>query len=139
MSSYSSVRKRGMAGASLFCIAYFLYFLPMPNLRIFAGLLGLAGLYVVYSTFKDTSWIFHNRSIYRNFLIGSVVSYAVAERVSQVISFYGVTNPNGLPQSLYLTSIILLYAASLFSASSSSGRSTCCQVPPESSSSGCPP
>ena len=101
-----------MAGASLASAATILYILPSP-VSGFAGFLNLAAIFLMYSTFRDLSWVFHDQSIYRNLVIGSVVATIFAIVAEAYITYSAVTNPTGVSPTEYYALIVVAYPASL--------------------------
>ena len=102
-----------MAGASLAFVASLLYVLP-SFIAGFAGFLGLAAVFLMYSTFTDLSWIPHDRAIYRNLVIGSVISFVYATVSVSYLTYSEIASPNGVPQTEYYALIAVGYAASIF-------------------------
>jgi hypothetical protein len=68
---------------------------------------------LLYSAFRDASWIFQNQSIYRNLVIGLAVYYVVAGvGALAALTYYGFTDPNRLPQTVSIALILVSYAVS---------------------------
>src|ERR1022692_2565672 len=102
------MRKQGIVGALLLSITALLSALPSSPVAAISEFLNLGGVVLLYSAFRDASWIFQNQSIYRNLVIGLAVYYVVAGAGAlAALTYYGFTDPNRLPQTVSIALILV--------------------------------